>query len=237
MPPKASPTALVLAAHGSHLDPGASEPAWRLANAVRRAGRFAAVRAAFWKEEPSFARALDGLDAHAVRVLPLFLAPGYFTTEVLPRELAPAIAARSPAGPPVTVLPPIGTAPAMARIVGAVARDSGHPPTATLIVLGHGTDRHGGAAANLASVVERVRALDTARRVEAAFIDQQPELVEVARAIGGPVVVVPFFLAAGWHVGTTIPADLRNAGVDSVWLTTPVGELSDMVEAVLEAAG
>ena len=46
--------ALVVVAHGSHLNPDSSTPTYRHADTVRETGVFDEVATAFWKEEPSF---------------------------------------------------------------------------------------------------------------------------------------------------------------------------------------
>ena len=79
---------VLIAAHGSHLDARSSEPVRRHADALRRSGRFDRVLTGFWKEEPALCRALDGIEAGPVVVVPFFMADGYFTRTVIPRELA-----------------------------------------------------------------------------------------------------------------------------------------------------
>ena len=214
--------ALILAAHGSHLDAHSSATAWGLADGVRSLGEFDVVRAAFWKEEPSFARALDGLEHHAVTVVPLFMAPGYFTKVALPRELAPAIAARPGEAPGVRVLGALGCEPPLAHMAAARAREAGAGEATTVVLLGHGTERHGGAAANLTRVAQTVAETVCFAHVVPAFIDQAPDIADVLRGLPGPVVVVPYFMSEGWHTGTTVPADLARAGI-SVQVTPPVG--------------
>ena len=78
---------LVIVAHGSHLNPDASTPTYDHADTVREAGVFDEVRTAFWKEEPSFREALRTVQAEEVYVVPLFISEGYFTEQVIPREL------------------------------------------------------------------------------------------------------------------------------------------------------
>ncbi|MFB6217952.1 MAG: CbiX/SirB N-terminal domain-containing protein, partial [Halobacteriaceae archaeon] len=79
--------ALVIAAHGSHLNPGSSDPAFAHADTIRETGAFAEVREAFWKEEPHFREVLRTVGPEEVYVVPLFISEGYFTEEVIPREL------------------------------------------------------------------------------------------------------------------------------------------------------
>ena len=55
--------ALVIVAHGSHLNPGSSTPTYDHADTIRRVGAFAEVREGFWKEEPSFREVLRTVES------------------------------------------------------------------------------------------------------------------------------------------------------------------------------
>ena len=79
--------ALVIVAHGSHLNAGSSAPTFDHADTVRATGAFDEVREGFWKEEPSFREVLRTVESDEVYVVPLFISEGYFTEEVIPREL------------------------------------------------------------------------------------------------------------------------------------------------------
>jgi len=81
--------ALVIAAHGSHLNAGSSQPTFDHADTIRAVGAFDEVRESFWKEEPSFREVLRTVDAEEVYVVPLFISEGYFTEQVIPREAPP----------------------------------------------------------------------------------------------------------------------------------------------------
>ncbi|RNL81833.1 sirohydrochlorin chelatase [Halostreptopolyspora alba] len=83
--------------------------------------------------------------------------------------------------------------------------------TPTLLLAVHGTrDPHG-------TAVARALAREVADRgetpVRLGFADVlQPDVGTVAATIDGPVVVVPAFLAAGYHVHVDIPDQLARAG-------------------------
>lgn len=79
--------ALVIAAHGSHLNPDASDPTYAHADTVRETGAFDEVRETFWKEEPHFREVIRTLESEEIFVVPLFISEGYFTEQVIPREL------------------------------------------------------------------------------------------------------------------------------------------------------
>lgn len=79
--------ALLLVGHGSQLSADTSRPVREHAERIRRRALFDEVRVAFWKEEPYLRGALDLVESDDVFVVPFFLADGYYTREVVPREL------------------------------------------------------------------------------------------------------------------------------------------------------
>ena len=58
---------------------------WRSASASLDSSR--KVRTAFWKEEPQLHYAFDLVESPEVFAVPVFMADGYFTDRVVPREL------------------------------------------------------------------------------------------------------------------------------------------------------
>ena len=82
-----SDAALVLVGHGSTLNAESSAPTYQHADELRRRGIFAQVLECFWKLEPGVAGVLRGAYAPRVFIVPLFISEGYFTEEVIPREL------------------------------------------------------------------------------------------------------------------------------------------------------
>ncbi|MCC6381187.1 MAG: hypothetical protein IT304_01705 [Dehalococcoidia bacterium] len=207
--------ALVLAAHGSHLDPNASAPIHAHAERVASLGQFDEVRAVFWKEEPSFARAFDGLCAEDVTVVPVFISDGYFVQDVLPRELRLTGRLSCVDGRCVRYTPPVGSHPTLARVVLQRAWEAGATGDEGLAVLGHGTPRNATSEANVylqAQFVDEYRAFP---EVAAVFLEQEPNMRDVFALFAAPaVVLVPLFVADGWHVGSSIPAELALAGAE-----------------------
>lgn len=104
--------------------------------------------------------------------------------------------------------------------------------TPTLVLVAHGTRDPAGAATTdaLADLVREqvadvrvgadVRIAADARvgaDVRVAYADvHQPDVTTVLREVDGPAVVVPAFLAAGYHVLVDIPEQVRAAGVPAV---------------------
>ncbi|GAA3760442.1 sirohydrochlorin chelatase [Salinactinospora qingdaonensis] len=77
--------------------------------------------------------------------------------------------------------------------------------------------------------------------VRLAFADVcSPDVGEVAATIEGPIVVVPAFLAAGYHVRVDIPAQLERVGRGDAQLTAALGRderLLSVAARRLAAAG
>jgi sirohydrochlorin ferrochelatase len=108
----------------------------------------------------------------------------------------------------------------------------------TLVLVAHGTRDPAGAV-----VVEEIAALVRARLagvpVEVAYADvRQPDVTSVLRDVRGPAVVVPAFLAAGYHVRVDIPAQVEASGHPDAVITEPIGPaLLPALLSRLEEAG
>lgn len=94
-----------------------------------------------------------------------------------------------------------------------------------LILAAHGTRRPGGVAM-IADLAARVSAL-LDRTVQVAFVDvlgpTPTEVLSRAAAGGRPAVVVPAFLARGYHVRTDLPAHVAASGHPDVIVTPALG--------------
>jgi len=208
--------ALVLVGHGSHLHPDSSASVHGHADRIRSCGAFDEVRAAFWKEEPSLSRAFDGLQADDVTVVPVFISGGYFTRQVIPREMRLGGKLTRLDGRLVRYTEPIGAHPALARVILQRATEAGAQPEDALAVLGHGTPRNPESERNVYIQTDQVRELNAHNEVTTVFIDQEPNMEKVFDLVSAEtVVMVPLFIADGWHVGETIPEDMALDGVET----------------------
>lgn len=96
----------------------------------------------------------------------------------------------------------------------------GAVPPAMLLVA-HGTRDEAGLV-EIARIAERVRARCPGVRVSVAYADVlRPSIADVLAEVSGPVVVVPLFLAAGYHVRHDVPAGV--AGRPDVVVAPPMG--------------
>lgn len=236
-------TALVLAGHGSHLNPNSSEPIWRHADAVRGSGLFDDVGVALWKEEPSLARALDGCNADEVVVVPMFVSNGYFTKTVVPREMGLSGRTTQRGKQVIRYTPPVGVHASLADVIVERAVEAGAAPADGIAVLGHGTRRDSESERNIYRMAELVNVRGLFADVQAVFLDQEPNMLDMLDILRTPaVVVVPLFIADGWHVGQTIPDDLALDGAETrrggrtVRYAGPVGTHDSLATVVVELA-
>ena len=210
-------SALVIAGHGSTLNPDSSAPSHAHADAIRARGLFAEVICAFWKEEPSLREVLRSVDSPEVFVVPNFISEGYFTQEVIPRELG--LTGKSTVFPGQTVhyCDPVGLHPSMTRLLLKRAAEvaPGVPPReCSLIIVGHGTGLNENSTKAIKDQVEHIRSLDLGfAEVLDAYMEEPPLVADWAKLTTAPnVIVVPFFIADGLHSWQDIPVLL---GIES----------------------
>jgi len=262
--------ALLIVAHGSHLNPRSSAPAQDHADAIRASGAFDEVREAYWKEEPSLRNALRTVTADEVYVVPLFISEGYFTEQVIPRELrldfeaedwdsdgtsADFVTCRpSDVAKTVHYCGPVGTHDAMTDVIvrraETVTGDSEVGEGVGLAVVGHGTKRNENSAKAVEYHADRVRSRDRFDEVRALFMDEEPEVDDVTDHFASEdIVVVPLFIADGYHTQEDIPADMgltddgregyavptRVDGHD-IWYAGAIGTEPLMADVILERA-
>lgn len=208
--------ALVILGHGSTKNAESAAPVYQHAAELRRRRIFAEVREAFWKQEPQVKQVLSGISAPRVFVVPLFISKGYFSDDVIPRELGFAehatIKIREST---VYYCDPIGTHPSMTNVLLARASEVverfpfPRAPKAreiTLFVAGHGTERSETSRESIERQVEVIRAMNLYAAVHAIYLEETPRInacYELAETRN--IVVVPFFLSDGMHTQEDIP--------------------------------
>lgn len=237
--------ALLLVGHGSHLNDSSSAPVYEHARRLRAAGGFDEVIEAFWKEEPSLRDAIALTESDDVYIVPLFLAEGYFTRQVLPRELGLRTPGLIGDDRRVHYCLPVGAHPAMLDLVLELARAVStrggfDPELATLVIIGHGTERNSTSGDTVHQLVQALRALGGFASVTCGFLDESPGIADVLASVDTEnVVLIPYFLAEGWHTAATIPRDLSLEGARTVrgqrtlWYAPPVGTLPEIAGIVL----
>ncbi|MEO1129022.1 MAG: hydroxymethylbilane synthase [Planctomycetota bacterium] len=193
---------IVLAAHGCGDDSDQNALVRALAQELRVVLETDVV-AAFNLGTPAFEDAIA--PAATTIVVPIMMADGYFTNQVLrPRAAAAARAI----GARTLQLPPLGTWSELreAFVASATAFIGALETPAHVIVAGHGTRRNpdsGTTTISLASTL--AEKLD--RSVGVGFIDQEPQLDDALSAAGGHnVCIVPWMLGGGGHALEDVPA-------------------------------
>ncbi|MGA2749496.1 MAG: CbiX/SirB N-terminal domain-containing protein [Verrucomicrobiota bacterium] len=217
-----SQDALVLIGHGSTLNADSAAPTYQHADELRRRKLFARVQEAFWKQEPYVWQVLRGIFAPRVFLVPLFISEGYFTDEVIPRELgfdpqpgASFPRARQRDGQTLHYCGPVGTHPSMTEVLLARARAiveqfpfprAPKPGETALFIAGHGTTNNENSRQAIEQQVQLIRAKEIYGEVHAAYMEEEPRIGDcysLARARN--IVMVPFFISDGLHSHEDIP--------------------------------
>jgi len=217
--------ALVLIGHGSTLNAESSAPTYQHADELRRRKIFAQVIECFWKIEPSIGSVLRGVFAPRVFVVPLFISEGYFTEEVIPRELGLCgrdertfSRVQQRGAQTLHYCGPVGTHESMTDVLLARARDvvekhpfprAPRPQETTLFIAGHGTGNNENSRKAIERQVELIRARNLFAAVHPVFMEEDPRVgdcYQVART--KDVVMVPFFISDGLHSYEDIPVML-----------------------------
>jgi sirohydrochlorin cobaltochelatase len=211
-----SGTALVIAAHGSHVEPAVNARVHAMAERLAGLGGFDEVVPAFHQGFPRFAEVLDCLRADEVLVVPLMSSEGFYSRVVLPRELARN---RRYLGVRLGITLPVGTHPQIVELVAGrvwhlLSEHQLDRAATTLAVIGHGTDRHAESGRSTVALAEGIERLGVCEEVLHAFLDEDPLIETILdRAAVPNVVVIPFLIAPGPHAVHDIPARIRASGV------------------------
>ncbi|HEX2108809.1 MAG TPA: CbiX/SirB N-terminal domain-containing protein [Rubrobacteraceae bacterium] len=240
--------ALVIVGHGSHLNGDSSLPVYEHAARIRETGEYEEVVECFWKEEPSMRHVLDTVEAEDVCVVPAFISEGYFTQQVIPRELGLTGPVTHKDGKTVRYAGPLGTFEGMADVIleraGDLLEGKEVPPgRRALVLLGHGTDLNKNSGGVIYLNAERTRERDLYDFVEVGFLDQEPEIGEVVENVEAEsIVLIPVFIAEGWHTRETIPEDLSLTGEvtvredKTIYYGAPVGTHPSMADLIAARA-
>lgn len=213
---------LILVGHGSTLNADSSTPTHLHADSIRAQGIFGQVLTCFWKEEPAICAVLRQALCKRVFIVPLFISEGYFTEQVIPRELGlvdegrvsfPLIVEKGEQQ--VHYCGPVGTHDSMTRVILSRAEDvlKQHPfprlpkkEDTTLFVAGHGT---GNNEQSRKIVEHQARILAETSGFAAAhaiFMEEEPKIESVyTLSETRNVVLVPFFISDGLHSYEDIP--------------------------------
>ena len=239
--------ALVIVGHGSHLNEGSSLPVYEHAERIGETDEFDEVVECFWKEEPSMRHVLDTVEAEEVYVVPAFISEGYFTQQVIPRELGLDGPVTEKGGKTVRYAGPLGTFEGMPDVilerVNDLMRGKEAAGRTALVLLGHGTDLNKNSSGVIYLNAGRIRERGLYDLVEVGFLDQEPEIGSVVEGVEAEnVILIPVFIAEGWHTRETIPEDLGLTGEvtvledRTVFYGAPVGTHPSMADLIVARA-
>jgi len=208
---------LVVLGHGTSLNGQSAAPVFQHAAELRQRRIFAAVREAFWKQEPHVKTVLAEISAPRVFIAPLFISDGYFSTEIIPQELGFASVPSTISQQQSThfYCRPVGSHASMTRVIlsraAEVVKKFPFPRApklaeTTLFIAGHGTERNANSRQAIERQVELIRAQNLYAAVHAIFMEEAPFIKNChAAAPTKHCVVVPFFISDGLHAVEDIP--------------------------------
>lgn len=249
--------ALLLLGHGSTLNADSSAPTYQHAEELRRRKIFAEVHVGFWKEEANFRQALRQVRANEVYVVANFISSGYFTEQVIPRELGLTGAVTSLAGKQVGYCAPVGLHPAMTDALLRKAQEVVHQSgvaitdpakTACLFICGHGTSLNDNSTKIIHERVAEIRERGLYADCQGVLMEQKPFVKDWRTLTDCPdVIVVPFFISDGLHSYEDIPVLLglthniheaaftnpHNEGDRRLWYATAIGTAPAMADLIL----
>ena len=158
------------------------------------------------------------------RAYPLFMAGGWFTRTHLPARLTEA------GGAGWTVLEPMGCDPAIHDLTVDLARRSG---ASSLILAAHGSSRSSVPSDIACHLARRIASETSLTQVQAAFIDQTPQLAHGTNH-DPDAACLPYFAASLGHVTEDIPQALTEAGFQGRLL--PALGLAPEIPAIIARA-
>jgi len=213
---------LVVLGHGTTQNADSAAPVYRHAAELRRRRLFAGVREAFWKQDPQIKSVLAEISAPRVFIAPLFISDGYFSDDVIPRELGfDESRVAHHASCTWFYCQPVGTHESMTNVILARAQGvleqfpfprAPRPPDVTLFLAGHGTGKNENSRKAVEQQVERLRAMNRYGEVQAIYLEESPRIADAyALARTKNLVVVPFFISDGLHTREDIPVLLGEA--------------------------
>jgi sirohydrochlorin cobaltochelatase len=219
-----SAAALVVLGHGTTLNDQSAAPVFQHAAELRRRKVFAAVREAFWKQEPHVKKVLAEISAPRVFIVPLFISEGYFSTQIIPKELGfifPENLRLKTQNSELFYCSPVGSHDNMTKVILSRADDvvekfpfprAPKKSDITLFVVGHGTEKNENSRKAIERQVELIRARKIYADVRAIFLEEMPRISDCyLLAQTKNLVIIPFFISDGLHTQEDIPVLLGEA--------------------------
>jgi sirohydrochlorin ferrochelatase len=220
----------VIVAHGQPSNPAPAEAALRvLADDVAR-------RLPGWDVTSATMAAPDileqRLEQHSnAAVYPVFMADGWFTGMALPKRLR--VSGKQHLMQPLGMDPRLPAIAADVTAKAVMARGWNMAETC-LIIAAHGgqVSRNPAKAARVFTAA--LAAITGFADIRLGFIEESPDLSEVAAGAGNKALCLPFFAANGRHVRGDIPAALSKAGFEGGVLE-PIGLAEQIPDLIAQS--
>lgn len=190
---------------------------------------------------------LDTVESEEVYVVPAFISEGYFTQQVIPRELGLTGPLSRVGTKTVHYAGPLGTFEGMPDVIlertDDLMRGREVSGRTALVLLGHGTDLNKNSGGVIYLNAERIRERGIYDLVAVGFLDQEPEIGGVVDGVEADnAILIPVFIAEGWHTRETIPEDLGLTGEvttrdgKTIYYGAPVGTHPSMANLIAARA-
>ena len=190
---------------------------------------------------------LDTIESEDVYVVPAFISEGYFTQQIIPRELGLEGPLSKKGERTIRYAGPLGTFEGMPDVIlertDDLMRGREVSGRTALVLLGHGTDLNKNSGGVIYLNARRIRERGIYDLVEVGFLDQDPEIGSVVDGVEAEnVILIPLFIAEGWHTRETIPEDLGLSGEVTVlgdkkiYYGAPVGTHPSMANLIAARA-
>ncbi|MCL6283934.1 cobalamin biosynthesis protein CbiX [Ruegeria sp. 2012CJ41-6] len=222
------PDALIVA-HGQPSDPEpASAALAAFARGVEAHAPGLSLASATLAAPGELDAAVQTLPSHAP-VYPLFMARGWFVTEVLPRRLG---------AQDLTILDPLGVDPTLPGLAAQVlsetiAQQGWAPQETTLVLAAHGSGRSRNPSAVANAFAEALKPMLDGGDIRVGFVEEPPSIEDAARGAGARAICLPFFACQGGHATEDVPQALKAAGFQGRLLPV-LGELPPVKQRIAE---
>lgn len=232
---------MLLAAHGERRTGADNAGVAQLAARLAEEGVAEEIGFGFLRGRPSIGEAVRRFASRDLTVYPLFLADGYFTQTLLPRQLEEAGAARF--GRRLRFLPPLGLDPGLVdlilnRAIPAAPIAGATTGGAELVLLAHGSTGNPASRRATERITGQIAARGVFARVRPAFLEEPPYLADAVAASPAPIVVIGLFAGQGLH-GGDVPRQIAELGRADVVFAGNIGGfegLPAMVAAAIRRA-
>ena len=209
-------TAIVLAAHGSPVDPLVNREVEAIGDRLGGLSLNTEIHVAFHYGFPSYRDVLSNIEAKRVIVIPLLTSRGYFW-RYMQSELTAGLE-KSP-GLEIKIEEPIGVDKHVAKLFAIRIRQrlrelAWEPKEVSVLVGGHGSRKSPTSRNSTFRLVDSLKQhFGTSRTlsplISSGFVDDDPTLSESLKAITRPkLLVLPFLISNGPHVRSDIPKGL-----------------------------